>query len=177
VTGCWQAPRLACELAAEWADAAACREPDAELPRISKTWHDLTLPEQHDVLQALSGQARAARHLARQRHRAVDVPWLLGKLREPDLCIQARAALAALLAAEPGRPWQLPQCRHCAAITAAALCGVQYFAYLALGFTAEQVAANARGAAAQPDTIPVQVIPDRAAGMPPRPGRRSPNGE
>jgi hypothetical protein len=158
VTGSWEAPRLAYELAADWADAAAARGPDGELPPVSKAWADLAPLEQHDVLWALSGQARVALRMIAGRRRAIDLPWILTRLGEPDLCGQAREALRALLAPYPGMPWQLPQCRHCAAITAAALAGIQYRAYAALGFSAEQIAANARGAAAQPTTVPVQAI-------------------
>lgn len=154
----WQAPRIAYELAAEWARDAGRRgagDPPREVP---KMWHDLRPATRADVLIALSGQARAGRVLLAPRGLLprLDMTALLESAGAAGLCLEAWQALLTWLADEPVQP-AAPACGHCAAVTAAALLAVAYRCYELAGFTAEVIAAHCAAAAgAEPPALRIR---------------------
>jgi hypothetical protein len=138
----WDAPRVAYELAAEWAaEMAARRGPGGELPArapgIGKAWHDLTWAEQRDILTALSAQARASAWDLRNGPAAVDVTALAARALDDFtgcLCDRSRAACRILCSAAGG-PWEVPECRHCRELVACALISLHWGALRAGGVT------------------------------------------
>jgi hypothetical protein len=142
----WDAPRIAYELAAEWAEknrelaagrGGADGRPFTEVAGLGKAWRDLRTLEQYDVLAALGSQARSAVWEARrQRGMAEDAPVIIDiGYYTAKLCEQASDALRALN--DPGgrEPWAMPGCAHCAALLATALIDLQVNAILATGIT------------------------------------------
>lgn len=126
----WQAPRLAYELAADWAEevaAAPCRGGcGAHLVR-GKGWLRLSEQAQRDVLTALSAQTRGA--LWDMRHNEQLPPDAVIELDtsyfDHQLCAVARDTLDVLLSpSDPGGAWELPACPHCAAVLAVALIAI-----------------------------------------------------
>lgn len=128
----WQAPKLAYELAAEWArGVAACRgggcghTPDDFL---GKQWGDLTSAGKRDVLDALAAQARGALWDLGERGGGIADLEAMTQFLEQNgagLCTQSIRNLTVLLHPfDSGDPWEVPACPHCAALTAALLIGI-----------------------------------------------------
>lgn len=130
----WEAPRLAYELAADWAgrwQEATAGQPDgvlgsvpgAEAPAIGKKWHDLAGADQRDVLDVLGVQLRSAIYEIRRQKGmgpndqvAFDFGWYLGQV-----CDLARQVIPELTKPVGPRTWELPSCPHCAALVACSL--------------------------------------------------------
>ncbi len=141
----WDAPRTAYQLAVEWTerlkDLAAGRG-DAhgqvlagEPPLVGKTWYDLRILEQHDVLTALGAQTRSALFELRKRRQISDDEPILIDARwyTTRMCERARETFRALN--DPGgtSPWTMPECTHCAALLATALIDIQVHAIEGVG--------------------------------------------
>jgi hypothetical protein len=160
----WEAPRLAYEITAACAEAAARGGGGGLPPAALRTWRDLTALEQHDVADALRSQARAALFLLESRH-----PGLAGPLITAAplgvLCAHSRQDAEAMASLAPDVPWALPACPGCAAACAAALCEIQYRAYERMGFPGAKVAAEfAAIAASAPAAVVFLPVPrDRSA--------------
>lgn len=142
----WEAPRIAYELAAEWAEkveeltagSGGARGQRLEnVPLIGKAWHDLRALERHDVLAALGSQTRSAIWEMRNHNSYADSQPLIIDVGYYGvrICEQAKEALRALTAPGGTDPWELPQCTHCAAWVATALIDLEYNAILATGVT------------------------------------------
>jgi hypothetical protein len=143
----WEAPRIAYELAVEWAEkvgellaagsGGARGQHLGDVPLIGKAWHDLRTVERHDVLAALAAQTRSAIWEMRKHNRYASGQPLVVDIRHygAKVCEQARETLRALSAPDGSDPWALPQCDHCAAWIATALIDLEYNAILATGIT------------------------------------------
>lgn len=140
----WEAPRIAYELAVEWAekveelaaDSGGVRGQRLEnVPLIGKAWHDLRTLERHDVLAALGAQTRSAIWEMRKHNSYADSRPLIIDIRYYGLrmCEQAKETLRVLTAPGDDGPWKLPECTHCAAWVATALIDLEYNAILATG--------------------------------------------
>lgn len=143
----WEAPRIAYELAAEWAQQAqalAAQHGDprgqdlpCELPALSKIWDDLRLVQRHDVIEALSAQARGTMWELHEQMTAKfgsavqleldDVGDYFGRI-----CERAGAALANLTRPEYCA-WAMPECTHCQAVIAECLIQLQVSAIAMIG--------------------------------------------
>jgi hypothetical protein len=138
----WEAPRIAYELVIEWAQkieeltvgsgGTYGQIPADRMPTIGKTWHDLRLIEQHDVLAALGAQARSAMWELRKQRQGQPLV-ITDAMYSPRLCERAAEALAILGSPESNAPWALPACTHCAALVATALIDLQVVAIRATG--------------------------------------------
>ena len=141
----WEAPRIAYELAVDWAEkvqeltagsGGAPGQPlPAEAPPIGKAWHDLRTLEQHDVLAALGAQARSAIWEIRKYHKLDDGDGIMMDVAyyTARTCEQARETLRALSDPAGSAPWKLPECSHCGALVATALISMQVAAIYAVG--------------------------------------------
>lgn len=154
----WEAPRLAYELAAEWA-AAYAEAPvivpaprDGEhdngrhvaggnisvrdLPPAGKQWHDLSPAEQREVTGALASHARSAMHELARHEKLQPGEAFVIKLDcyHVRMCERAGELMLALIApAPPQEEWELPDCPHCAELLAVALINVEVMAISAAG--------------------------------------------
>jgi hypothetical protein len=143
----WDAPRIAYELAAEWAEEIAGLAAgrggadgqfyEGDVPPVGKAWRELRTLEQYDVLAALGAQARSALWETRRQHGLTeDEPIMIdSRYYTAKLCEQAREALRALNDPAGREPWTMPGCAHCAAWLATALIDIQVNAIRATGIT------------------------------------------
>lgn len=141
MNGHWEAPRIAYELAAEWAERArerAVRSGDAHghvrtTTGMGKAWEDLRPVERHDVLAVLATQARSAMWEVRKHFNVTEGKSIIinDALYTPRICEQAAQALAAAVSPE-GSEWKMPECSHCASLVAEALINMQV---VAIGLT------------------------------------------
>lgn len=137
----WRAPQLAYELAAEWArEMTACRGGGCghrtPADYLGKLWSDLPPGGQRDVLAALSAQARGALWDLCTREGLDDADPPIGvdlTMYGFWMCERARATLQILVNPNAGDEWEMPQCPHCAALTAAALIDVHVKAAMESG--------------------------------------------
>lgn len=139
----WEAPRIAYEIAVEWAErvqelavgSGGVRGQLIPVPMVGKAWHDLRTVERHDVLAALGAQARSAIwELRKHNGFADDEPLVIDMgFYSAKLCEQARETMRALTNPGGSDPWQLPQCSHCADWVATALIDIQIKTILATG--------------------------------------------
>lgn len=133
--GHWEAPRVAYELAADWAEELAARRGGAggqhlcDPPPLGKAWIDLRLAERRDVLTAMGAQTRAA--IVALGEQAAQQTGVRNMRFEVDLtyfgqrmCEQAVAALDA--AATSDRMWEMPECAHCADLMALGLVALHH---------------------------------------------------
>lgn len=158
----WQAPALAYQLAAEWAEeviAARCGGTCGGHLALGKAWQELPDRGKRDVLTALSGQARGALWDLRQREGLTDSHMIeLGTgFYDHQLCARARETLDILLHPhdQGAGAWQLPPCPHCTDVLAVALIAVHTSVLLRAGIA-----------------DPAAVFRSLAAGVPaPREGR------
>jgi len=142
----WQAPQVAYELAAERAeelrDTAAQQGggPRGRVPdgaeQIGKALQDMFPGERRDVLEALAAQMRGSLWELRGRLDTapgdpLDIHVDLTRYAD-RLCERARGALD-VLGSPQGGPWDMPECSHCQAVTAAALIDLQCSAIARLG--------------------------------------------
>jgi hypothetical protein len=140
----WEAPRIAYELAAEWAQQAqdlAAQHGDPrgqdlpQLPALGKTWHDLV--QRHDVIDALSAQARGALWELHEKMTATLGQAMGFQIDDMDyysnrICERADQALFILTRPEPGE-WTMPECTHCQAVIAECLIQLQIAAIRMIG--------------------------------------------
>jgi hypothetical protein len=133
----WDAPRIAYELAAEWAQKNRELGSQTEMAPLGKAWRDLRTLEQHDVLAALGAQARSALWEARRHNGLLDDEPVILDVRyyTARMCEQANEALRALSDPAGREPWAMPGCAHCAALLATALIDLQVNGILATGIT------------------------------------------
>lgn len=140
----WEAPRIAYELAVEWAEKVEELAAGSggvrgqrlrDVPLIGKAWQDLRTLERHDVLAALAAQTRSAIWEMRKHNRYADGQPLIVDIRYYGLkiCEQAKETLRALTDPGGSDPWALPECAHCAGWVATALVDLEYNAILATG--------------------------------------------
>lgn len=142
----WEAPRIAYELAVEWAEkveeltvgsGGAYGQTLRDMPPIGKAWGDLRTVERHDVLAALGAQARSAIWEMRKHNKYGDAQPLIVDIRYygTRICEQAKETLRALSDPRGTEPWKLPECAHCADLVATALIDLEVNAIIATGVT------------------------------------------
>jgi hypothetical protein len=144
----WGAPRIAYELAADWAervDGLAVGDGGAhgqffmrsDVPLIGKEWSDLRTVERHDVLAALAAQARSAVWELRKNYGTTDdSPVIINVGYYTDrICERAKATLRALMDPTATAPWTMPECTHCTDLLATAMIDIQVRAIGATGVT------------------------------------------
>lgn len=148
MSGHWEAPRIAYELAAKWTEGAAEQlsmdsgGAHAHLltclsgaPGLAKDWYDLSLAERRDVLNALGTQARSAVWEVRRHHGLTDDDPIMINMSYYTLkmCESAREDLVALTDPSASKPWKLPECSHCAALVAEALISIEVSSIMMTG--------------------------------------------
>lgn len=142
----WEAPRIAYELAVEWAErveeltvgsGGAFGQNLTEMPLIGKAWGDLRTIERHDVMDALAAQMRSAMWEMRKHNGYGDDRPVIIDIRYygTRICEQAKETLRALSDPAGAEQWTLPQCAHCADLVATALLDLEVNAIIATGVT------------------------------------------